>query len=166
MTTGKDDLEDFCGASFPSLVGMLSLWCNDVYLAQELAQETLARVCRDWNRVRQLDYPEAWTRRVAMNLACSSYRRRRIERRALKRSEPQPTTQPDDAAFVELRVLIASLPKRQRTALVLRYFCDLSYAEIGTIMDAPESTVKSLVSRSLKRLRDSETLGQEATHAR
>jgi DNA-directed RNA polymerase specialized sigma24 family protein len=123
-------LEDFCRTNFRSLVGMLSLWCGDAYLAQELAQETLARVCRDWSRVRRMDHPEAWARRVALNLANSSFRRRAAERRAFARSEQLPRSiQPDDGVSVELRALVASLPKRQRTAIVLRYYCDQSYSD-------------------------------------
>jgi RNA polymerase sigma factor (sigma-70 family) len=160
-------LEDFCRANFRSLVGMLSLWCGDAYLAQELAQETLARVCRDWSRVRRMDHPEAWARRVALNLANSSFRRRATERRALACSEQlRQGIQSDDGVSVELRALVASLPKRQRTAIVLRYYNDLSYGEIATVMEIPESTAKSLVARSVKRLRDSEFSKEEASDAR
>jgi RNA polymerase sigma factor (sigma-70 family) len=169
MTQDQDEaLEDFCRATFPSLVGMLSLWCNDGYLAQELAQETLARVCRDWARVQRMDHPEAWTRRVALNLTSSAFRRRKAERRAMSRSQApgRQGAQPDSAVTVELRSLIAELPKRARTAVVLRYYNDLSYGEIATVMEIPESTAKSLVARSVKRLRDSELINQEASDAR
>jgi RNA polymerase sigma-70 factor (ECF subfamily) len=146
---------------------MLSLWCNDSYVAQELAEETLARVCRDWAKVQRLDHPEAWTRRVALNLAFSSFRRRKAERRALSLSERvQQSNQSDSAADVELRSLIATLPKRQRTAVVLRYYSDLTYAEIGSVMEIPESTAKSLVARSVKRLRDSQHGNEEENDAR
>lgn len=168
MTTHRDlNLDDFCRAIFPSLVGMLSLWCDDRYLAQELAQETLARVCRDWGKVKSLDHPEAWARRVALNLALSWFRRRKAERRALSLShKTQQRSQPDSAAAVELRTLIGALPKRQRTAVVLRYYSDLSFAEIGAVMEVPESTAKSLVTRSIKRLRDAEFRNEEASDAR
>jgi RNA polymerase sigma-70 factor (ECF subfamily) len=168
MTAHKDqNLDSFCRAMFPSLVGMLSLWCDDRYLAQELAQETLARVCRDWGKVQRLDHPEAWARRVALNLAFSWFRRRKAERRALSLSHrTQQSAQPDSAAAVELRTLIAALPKRQRTAVVLRYYSDLSYAEIARVMEVPESTAKSLVARSIKRFKDSEFRNEEASDAR
>jgi RNA polymerase sigma-70 factor (ECF subfamily) len=146
---------------------MLSLWCDDRYLAQELAQETLARVCRDWGKVQRLDHPEAWARRVALNLAFSWFRRRKAERRAIALSQQlRQSTQPDSAAAVELRTLIAALPRRQRTAVVLRYYSDLSYAEISRVMELPESTAKSLVARSVKRLKDSEFSNEEASDAR
>jgi RNA polymerase sigma-70 factor (ECF subfamily) len=160
-------LEDFCRANFRSLAEMLNLWGNDAYLAQELAQETLARVCRDWGRVRRMDHPEAWARRIALNLASSSFRRRTAERRAIARSQQSPQAPGSDTvASIELRALVASLPKRQRTAVLLRYYVDLSYREIGEVMEIPESTAKSLVARSVKRLRDSESLDEEASDAR
>ena len=163
----EQNLDAFCRAIFPSLVGMLSLWCNDRFLAQELAQETLARVCRDWGKVQGLDHPEAWARRVALNLAFSWFRRRKAERRAVSLSQQtRPSIEPDSTTSIELRSLIAMLPKRQRTAVVLRYYNDLSYREIAAIMQIPESTAKSLVARSVRRLRDESSLDREASDAR
>lgn len=137
-------------------MGALSLYCGDVLLAEELAQEALARVCRDWRRVRRMDHPAAWAQRVAINLANSHFRRRAAERRARQRLEVLvlPVGQdPDEASAIAVRAAVAALPRRQRAAIVLHYFCDLPFAEVAEVMGAPEATVKSLARRGLQRLR-------------
>ena len=75
-------LRDFCTAEYPRLLGTLTLYCNDRGVAEELAQEALARACVSWPKVRGMDAPGAWIHRVAMNLANSHFRRRGAERRA------------------------------------------------------------------------------------
>ncbi len=79
------ELTVFCGIEYRRLVGMLSLYCGDRHVAEELAQETLVRVVRDWAKVRRLHAPTAWAHRAAINLANSHLRRRLAERRASQR---------------------------------------------------------------------------------
>jgi RNA polymerase sigma-70 factor (ECF subfamily) len=164
------DLIAFCTAQHGRIVGLLSLYCGDAAVAEELAQDALARVCRDWRRVRKMDYPEGWTSRVAINLANSHFRRRAAEKRARERlaSRPQPDLcAPDTAAALAVRQAVAALPPRQRTALLLHYFCDLPFARVAELMGAPEPTVKSLARRGIARLRSPEHLGnpEEAHNA-
>ena len=148
---------------YPRLVGSLSLYVSDRYLAQELAQEALARLCRDWKKVRKMDNQEAWIYRVAINLANSTFRRRSIERRVTR----QVGTQPIDAAgtagtedTISLREALAQLSRRQRTVLILRFYEDMAFRDIAEAMGVPEPTVKSLARRGLERLRrDSGILG-------
>ena len=80
----------FCAAQHGRLVGSLTLYCGDRDVAEVLAQETLVRVCRDWNRVRTMAAPAAWAHRVGLNLANSWYTRRRAERRATERLSARP----------------------------------------------------------------------------
>jgi RNA polymerase sigma-70 factor (ECF subfamily) len=118
-------LDDFCAVEWPRLVGLLGLYTGDRDLAEGLAQETLARLCRDWPKVSQLDSPESWTYQVAFNLARSHFRRLRVRRR------PRPATrtqeaEPEDAALrLAVREAVARLPERQRATLVLRYQIEL-----------------------------------------
>ena len=67
----EDDraLVEFCRAEWPRLVGSLSLDVGSRELAEDLAQETLVRVCAHWRRVRRADSPSGWAHRVAFNLA-------------------------------------------------------------------------------------------------
>ena len=150
-----DDAADFIREQYPQLVGLLGLYCGDRVLAEELAQDALERVCRDWRRVRRKDNAVAWTRRVAINLANSHFRRKAAEQRATTRLRAGvlKTVERDDVASLVLRESVASLPLRQRTAVVLHYFLDMSFPEVAEFMDIPLSTGKSLVRRGLARLR-------------
>ncbi|MFP5298330.1 MAG: RNA polymerase sigma factor [Actinomycetota bacterium] len=150
-----EEITDFCTAEYPRLVGMLGLYCGDRAVAEELAQEALARAWRHWKKVRGLDHPAAWLHRVALNLANSHFRRLGAERRARERSGhvEDRMSDLDTADKQAVQEAVAALPKRQRTALVLRYYLDLPYAEIAEVMEAPEATVKSLVRRAIARLR-------------
>ena len=150
------ELVAFCRTEYPRLVGSLGLYCGNAAVAEELAQETLARVWTNWKKVRKLDRPEAWAHKVGFNLANSHLRRLLAERRAKARQGPIATsaTAPDIAEAHAVRAAVAALPHRQKTAIVLRYFLDLPFSEIAHLMGAPEPTVRSLTQRGLARLRD------------
>jgi RNA polymerase sigma-70 factor (sigma-E family) len=149
-----DDVAAFCRREWPRLVGSLSLFTGDGDLAEDLAQETLARVCRDWRKVSNLDSPGAWAHRVALNLARSHYRHRSVARRHAGRiANAAETHDPDTATVLAVRKAVASLPVRQRTALVLRYFADLSVAETAEAMRCPQGTVKTLTRDAILALR-------------
>lgn len=146
--------DDFCRRMYPRLVGSLGLYTGDTYLAEELAQETLARVWRDRRKVAQMDHPEAWTHKVAFNLARSHFRRKAVEVRASRRmSREEIHHDPDIAEMESMRSLMSTLSARQRQSLILRYYLGYSYREISSAMDAPEPTVRSHVRRALERLR-------------
>lgn len=151
-----DELEAFCRSEYTPLVGLLGLYCGDVHLAEELAQEALARACRDWRRVRAMDRPAAWLRRVAINLARSRFRRLLAERRANERLHNRSDVthhDPDTAHNLAVREAIAGLPHRQKTVLILLYFGDMTMAQVADVLDCPEGTVKSLAHRAIDRLR-------------
>ncbi len=148
-----EELAAMCLQQHPRLVGMLGLYCGDRDVAEDLAQEALIRLCRDWRKVRKLDAPERWLHRVAINLAHSHYRRKGIERRALSllRSRPRLESQPD--AHIETLALLGNLPHRQKAALVLHYYLDMTVPDVAEIMEIPEGTAKTLIHRGTRALR-------------
>jgi RNA polymerase sigma-70 factor (sigma-E family) len=151
------DLVSFCSQQQPRLFGMLTLYCGDPDVAEELAQEALARACNRWRQVRRMQAPEAWAYRVAINLANSYFRRKAAERRAQQRLRGQRQADhhdPDSASSVAVFHAVAKLPRRQRAALVLRYYADLSVGEVAQLMDCPEGTVKTLTRKAVATLRD------------
>jgi len=160
----ESEFAAFCVEEHPRLVGALSLYCGDRLLAEELAQDALSRACRDWRKVRRLSAPGAWTHRVAMNLANSYFRRAAAGARAKRRlqNEQGPSREPDfdRAAALDIRSAVASLPRRQRTALVLRYYLDLPVRDVAAVMECPEGTVKTLTSKAIESLRQSLTLSE------
>jgi len=149
----RDEASAFCAAVYPQLVGGLALYLADRTVAEELAQEALLRTFARWEHVRALDMPEAWTWRVAMNLANSTFRRRSAERRAHRRLEPITEGRDEDHTdHIAVRRAIEALPKRQRMVLVLRFYRDLSVAETATQMDATDDAVRSLTKRAVAAL--------------
>lgn len=150
------DLTSFCKDQFPRLVGLLSLYCGDRGVAEEMAQETLARICRDWKKVKVMSNPEAWASKVAINLTNSFFRRRAAERRARQRAEAEPMANhpPDTAAAISVRNAISSLSRRHRTAIVLHYYADLTMVQVAEAMGVPEGTAKSWCRRGIERLRN------------
>lgn len=148
----------FCTEEHPGLVGLLTLHVGDRRIAEELAHEALVRAQEQWGRVQHLDARSAWLRRVGYNLANSWWRRRFAERRALALAAAASDgdgggVEPGDALAV--RSAVAALPRRQRTAVGLRYFVGLSVAETAVEMGCAEGTVKSLTSQGVARLRES-----------
>jgi RNA polymerase sigma-70 factor (ECF subfamily) len=148
------ELVSFVEIMHPRLVGGLSLYCGDSAMAEELAQETLVRVWERWPKVSTMSSPAGWAWTVALNLARSRYRRRAAERRALDRLRPADQQRdPDAADALAVRQLVAALPDRQRRALVLRYFADLSVRDAAASMGCAEGTVKALTSQAIATLR-------------
>lgn len=149
------DLDVFCRREWPRLVGALSLYTGNADLAEELAQETIARVCQHWRRVQRLDAPGAWAHRVAVNLAHSHFRKRRVAERfaAQARNEHSTETLTDATTAIALREAVSRLPQRQQTALILRYYLDLPVHAVAQILHCPEGTVKTLTSRAIAALR-------------
>jgi RNA polymerase sigma-70 factor (sigma-E family) len=150
------ECEDLLRTLHPRLVGGLTLHCGDPALAEELAQETLARVWSRWHEVRAHPAPQAWAWRVALNLSTSWFRRRAAERRANAKVGPPPAEAPtaDAADRLAVRAAVAGLPARQRAVLVLRYFDDLSVAEAATALGCAKGTVKSLTHQAIAALRE------------
>jgi RNA polymerase sigma-70 factor (ECF subfamily) len=148
------DASDFCRELHPRLVGALALHCGDRDVAQELAQETFARVWERWSSVRTMDSPEAWAFRVGFNLAASRFRRAAAERRARARFGPPAEHVPDTADALAVRAAVGALPPRQRAAIVLRYFADLPVAQAAEVLGCAPGTVKSLTSQAIATLRD------------
>ena len=155
MSEYAASLEAFCRREHPRLAGTLTLYTGDADLAAELAQEALARVCVHWERVSLMAAPGAWAHRVAINLANSAFSRRAAGRRARERHEAQrdDRARTDAAELLAVRDAVRGLPQRQRTALILRYFADLSVADTATAMGCAPGTVKALTSQGIAGLR-------------
>lgn len=146
----------FCERMHPRLVGALALHLGDRDTAEEVAQEALARAWERWPAVSGMASPDGWVFRVALNLAASRRRRRAAERRARARVEAWPLDKglgPDASDALVVRQAVASLPDRQRAAVVLRYFADLPVVEVAAVLGCAEGTVKSLTSQGIEGLR-------------
>ena len=150
---GERDAAAFCAHLHPSLYGALLLYCGSRELAEDLTQEALLRVWRNWASVAAMDRPDRWALRVAFNLAKSGFRRLRVARRVAALADETSTRDPDPTDAIALRTAIAALPTRQRAAVVLRYFNDLSVADTAAVLGCAEGTVKALTSQAVANLR-------------
>lgn len=167
MAQAPDELTAFCHAEFARLTGILGLYLGDRAVAEELAQETLVRVARHWKRVSRLQSPTGWSYRVAINLATSHLRRRQAARRARTRLGHDREVEHHDADVADrlaVREAVLALPERQRAALILRWYADLSVADAAAAMGVSADAVRSLTKRALAALRDElrEPLPEEA----
>lgn len=132
---------------------MLSLYCGDARVAEDLAQEALAQACLEWERVRGMSSPQGWVRRVALNQGASWFRRKAAERRAYTRSHDSAQVPEPNPETVVVRDAIAGLPPRQRAVVVLRFYEGLSVAEVAEVLGCAAGTVKAHTHKALASLR-------------
>jgi RNA polymerase sigma-70 factor (sigma-E family) len=142
--------EALCRAEYDGLVRTALFICGDASEARDLAQETLARAFERWRTVSRLDRPGAWCRKVIVNLALSSRRRRARARRLPFQPEAVWLDEPMDEDLV---AALRALGDQQRAVVVLRYLCDLSIADTAQLLGKRESTVRSIASQATDRLR-------------
>ncbi len=133
----------------PRVLALLTVASGDTELAAEVTAEAFTRALERWHRVAAMDSPAAWTYRVAVNLLRRRSRRAAIEQRLWSRAiEPQRPA----AVEPELWAAVRALPTRQRTAIALRYLCDLPQAEIAVVMDVAVGTVSATLTAARRRL--------------
>ena len=148
-------LAEFCSGEHVRLVGLLALYTGDRAVGEDLAQEAFLRLSEHWPRVRGMASPHAWLTSVGINLARSWWRRRYAEQRANGRVgiARAVAVTPEPSDVIAVRSAVASLPPRQRAALVLRYYGGLSLAETAETLGCAEGTVKSLTHKAIAALR-------------
>jgi RNA polymerase sigma-70 factor (sigma-E family) len=137
----------------------------DRELAQDLAQEAFARLIIRFPMVRRADAVDAYLRRTVINLARKHWRRLGRERAYVRREGPvllrRTIEEPDLSERDALWRGLDRLPYRQRAALVLRFFEDLSERQTAEALGCAVGTVKSLVSRGLNSLREEMRDGED-----
>jgi RNA polymerase sigma-70 factor (sigma-E family) len=157
--TPPRDTEEFCAfvaSRSAALFRVAYLVIGDHQLAQDLVQEALAKTYVAWPRLHDVSNAEAYTRRVIATTAISWRRRRGFHERPAAhlpephQADPAGATVLHDALWACLR----DLPPRQRTAIVLRHYVDLSEAQTAETMGCSVGAVKSSVSAGLRRLRE------------
>jgi RNA polymerase sigma-70 factor (sigma-E family) len=137
-------------------VRLAYLLTGDHALAEDLVQDAFVKLAGRLAHLRDPGAFEAYLRRTVVNLTNSYFRRKRLERDHLKRERaavpPNPTL-PDIGARDEMWEAMKRLSPRQRAAIVLRFYEDLSEQQVAEILNCRPGTVKSLVSRGLAILR-------------
>jgi RNA polymerase sigma-70 factor, ECF subfamily len=148
----SESFEEFYTGTVGRLLGQLFVVTGDLHEAEEIVQEAITRAAARWARLRDYDVPEAWVRRVAMNLAADRVRSLRRHNRAMRRLGPAGEVLPVSVEALALAGALGTLPVRQRQVLVLHYLVDLPVGEVARTLDLPDGTVKSLLSRGRQAL--------------
>jgi RNA polymerase sigma-70 factor (ECF subfamily) len=154
MSLDSVEFDAFYAASHARLLRHVAVIIGDRAEAEDVLQEAWARAAQRWRMVRALDAPEAWVRRVALNLAADLGRRARRGLAAMARHGPPPDLPELSADSVDLLRAMRTLPARQREALVLRHVQGLGVAEIAVQMQVPDGTVKTWLARGRRALAD------------
>ena len=148
------EFDEWVAARGPALLRLARALTGDAAQADDLVQEALARALPRWSRISATADPYAYVRRMVVNERTSWWRR-------FQRRETPTDTVPDAAVAGPVpddhdRIWAACrrLPEAQRTAVVLRYYEQLEYAEIAQLTGVREGTVRSRVSRGLAVLRE------------
>jgi len=152
---GTSPFEEFVAATAGGLLRLATVTTADPGTAQDVVQTVLERAFRGWGRISGLEHREAYVRRMVVNEALTL--RRRAKRIVLTDDVPDLSSAPDRTGhaeeFHELITALRRLPPRRRAAIALRYFCDLSDAQIAEYLGCREVTVRGYILRGLRSLR-------------
>jgi RNA polymerase sigma-70 factor (sigma-E family) len=168
-----EEFRDFMHGRWPAMVRLAYALTGDQGHAEDVAQTAFARAYASWPKVRRTGNPEAYVRRIVINENLNRFRKHRVAERltdtlpdsvsgalpgslAGSLSGSDATRQYDDRS-----ALIAALQRlgpRQRAVIVLRYWLDLTEAEIAAALGCSVGTVKSQAARALATLRQSAEL--------
>ncbi|HEX5543481.1 MAG TPA: SigE family RNA polymerase sigma factor [Micromonospora sp.] len=148
------DFHQFVVQRSPALSRAAFLLAGDHQLAEDLLQAALARTYRHWQRIHG-DQPEAYVRRVMYHQHISWWRRKRVTEHLM--ATPPERSGDDPSGATELRVAVAAalqqLTPRQRAVVVLRYYDDLTEAQVADLLGCSIGTVKRHGHDALRRLR-------------
>lgn len=160
MTSEREEpagLDELYVRHAPTAVGLAYLLVGNHDVAQDLVHEAFVRLVGRLGHLRDRSRFDAYLRRTVVNLHISRLRRLRLERRYLARERSRSASELDpqanEAARQDLWRSLGKLPARQRTAVVLRYYEDLSERETAEVMRSSVAAVKSLVARAMQALR-------------
>ncbi len=153
------EFQEFAGTAWPRLLRTAFLLAGDRHTAEDLVQQALERAYAAWGRVRRADDLSAYVRRILFNEHARRFRRRTNEQ--LVADVPDRPGQDAygrlDTRGTLLRAL-GMLPPRQRQAVVLRYWEDLSETQAAAVMGCSVGTVKSQTAKGIAKLRASSAL--------
>jgi RNA polymerase sigma-70 factor (sigma-E family) len=145
------------GTHYRPLVRLSALLVRDVGTAEEVVQDSFVAMHASWRRLRDTDKALSYLRQSVVNRSRSVLRHRVVvDRNAPKPPPLAPSAEQGAIAELERSAVVSALrrlPVRQREALVLRYYCDLSEAQIASTMGISRGAVKSHTARGMSSLR-------------
>jgi RNA polymerase sigma-70 factor (sigma-E family) len=158
---GDEEFADYISARLPSLRRLAFLLCHDWHRADDLAQAAVIKVYLHWHKAASADNTDRYVNTILVREFLRERATSWAKRVSPLDSPPETAAIPlDQEGFLDLKNAVAALPPRQRAALVLRFYCDLSVEESAQILGCAPGTVKSQTSKALGALR--RTLGTAA----
>ncbi len=150
----------FFRAEYPSVVRTVALLLQDPGAAEDIAQEAFVRLHLQWLKVSGYDRPDAWVRRVALNLAATHARRegrrRGLERHSVRRSlatAQLDQSEPDSvSSSVQVQRALQMLPHRQRALVILYYYEDRPLTQAAELVGLTSGSAKVTLHRARRRL--------------
>ena len=142
---------------YKSLVRLAVLLVHDVPTAEEVVQDAFEAMHTAWRRLREKEKALSYLRQAVVNRSRSVLRHRTVvDRNAPEPAPDEPSAEHGALALIERSAVIAALrtlPDRQREAVVLRYYADLSEADIAATMGISRGAVKSHTARAMAALK-------------
>ncbi len=147
--------EEYAAAAWPSLYRSAYLLAGNHADSEDLAQQTLIKAHGAWAKVSASDSPNAYVRRILTNTFLSSKRPKGRRLELLTDELPEPVDHPAGGSEERMALWphVKRLPPQQRAVIVLRYYEELSEAEIAETLGCSRGNVKSTAHRALKSLR-------------
>jgi len=154
MQAWEQDYVDYVSGAQARLRGVAHRLCGSPHEADDLVQSAITTLYVHWKRIRGVGNLDAYVRAMVVRAYLSERRRpwHRVERFAEPPEWVGPRRDGPEDRLV-LRAALDQLPRRQRTAVVLRFVCDMSVDEVATAMGSSSGTVKSQTSHALAALR-------------
>jgi RNA polymerase sigma-70 factor (sigma-E family) len=146
---------DYVRARRHALLRTAYLLTGNLADAEDLVQSALAKTYLAWHRIVDRGAVDSYVRRAMVNTQISWWRRRRLEEFPTDEIPDQATADYPVSTDVQesLRRAIDRLPQRMRAAVMLRYYEDMTEAEVAEVLGVSVGTVKSTVSRAVAKLR-------------
>lgn len=156
LARGGEDrtFTDVVGPLTPAAQRLAYGMLQNAHDSEDAVQEATFKAWRSFPRLRPESNVQAWFLKIVAN-ECRQRRRNRwwsVLKFASRDEEPQPATTDDDAA-IDLRQAVDRLPGEMRLAIVLRYYLDLPFDEVGRVLGVSGVAAKARVHRALVRLR-------------
>ena len=142
---------------YRALVRLAAMLVRDTQTAEEVVQDAFVAMHDGWQRLRDTEKALAYLRQAVVNRSRSVLRHRTVVDKNLQKAPPDmPSAEHGAMVLLERHAVVAALrdlPDRQREAIVLRYYADLSEADIAATMGISRGAVKSHTSRGMSALR-------------
>ncbi|MDL4816906.1 SigE family RNA polymerase sigma factor [Actinomadura opuntiae] len=162
-STRHEEFRAYVADRGPTLLRAAMRLTSDRAEAEDLLQAALAKTYLAWDRIHDRAAVDGYVRRAMANTQISWWRRRKLDIYPTDQVPDRPVD--DHTRRAEMRDALGRalgrLPERQRLAVMLRYYEDMSEAEIADVLGVSVGTVKSTVSRAMSRLRDDDALGDD-----